>query len=133
MESAHQRSAGRCGIRDVSIAWRCEGCATTGAGKCAVRDLSASGALIGAPRAPEHVPGAPGMRRPVPRHQMIARARIESDGYSRASRSMGVSNGRYALHEGACLSRGVGVRCLVIPWRACARIPDGLRVPGAAL
>src|SRR5690349_21065960 len=55
------------------------------------------------------------MRRQVAHHQMIARARIESDGYSRANRSMGVSNGRLTRHTGACRSHVVGVRYMAIP------------------
>ena len=71
-----------CAIRDVSIAWRYGGY-TAGGGVC-----RGSAALL------EHRRPAAmllGTRRPMLRHQMIARARRESDGYSRASRSMGVS------------------------------------------
>ena len=48
-------------------------------------------------------------------HQMMARARREREGYSWTSRSIGVSNGRHVLPEGACRAGGVGVRYVVIP------------------
>ena len=51
-------------------------------------------------------------------HQMMARARREREEYSWTSRSIGASNGRHGRHDGACRSRGVGVRYVVIP---CAR------------
>src|SRR6266581_7916228 len=51
-------------------------------------------------------------------HQMMARARSEREEDSWTSRSIGGSNGRQVLHTGACRSRGVGVKDVVI---LCAR------------
>src|SRR5262249_15396816 len=48
-------------------------------------------------------------------HQMMERARTEREASSWMSRSIGSSNGRDMLRKGACRSRGVGVRCVVIP------------------
>jgi hypothetical protein len=51
-------------------------------------------------------------------HQMMARARRDREVYSWTSRSIGVSNGRHVLDEGACRAWGVGVRYVAI---LCAR------------
>ena len=60
-------------------------------------------------------------------HQIIERARRAREGCSRMSWSMGASHGRYVLHDGACRSWAISVKCWVIPCASVRQNPGRAR------